>query len=256
MTDLKGKAWLGIIDADSILYRVAAACEDEDLETAQDTLRAFLYTNIYSPTQCKQYVFCLSGGESGRKEKATTKPYKGQRSKEKPKWLKPLREYLMDEYKAFAVGNLEADDVVIAIYEKYRGYALLMGIDKDAKQLAGAHYNYVKQQFEVITDRDSQRYFFTQMLTGDSVDNIPGVPKVGAKGAEKLFAENPDTPPAKLVWDLYKEKGLDWEYYEEQYYLLRMQRDVIYPFEEHFISLEFNAEDVPVGDFEEEWSEE
>jgi hypothetical protein len=237
MKDLKGKAWLGIIDADSILYRVAAACEDEDIEKAKDSLRGFIYSSVYAPTLCQQYVFCLSGGESGRKEVAVTKPYKGQRSKDKPRHLKPLREYLTEEYKAFVVDNLEADDVVIAIYEKYRGYSLLMGIDKDAKQLAGAHYNYVKQTFDLISDRDSQRYFFTQMLTGDNVDNIPGVPRVGAKGAEKLFAENPDTPPAKLVWDLYKEKGLDWDYYQEQYYLLRMKRDIIYPFEEHFVDL-------------------
>lgn len=233
--NLRGKAWLGIIDADSILYRVAAACEDESLETAQDSLRGFLWESVHKPTQCTKYIFCLSGGESGRSEKAFTKPYKGQRSKEKPKHLKALREYLTEEYKALTVGEYEADDVVIAIYEKYRGYALLMGIDKDAKQLAGAHYNYVKQEFFTISDRESQQYFFTQMLTGDSVDNIPGVPRVGAKGAEKLFAENPDVPPAKLVWEMYKDKGLDWDYYEEQYYLLRMQRDIVYPYEEHFV---------------------
>lgn len=234
---MKGKAWLGVIDADSILYRVATACQDEPLDVAEDTLRGFLWDSIYKPTKCKQYVFVLSGGETGRREVAVTKPYKGQRAKEKPKHLKSLREYLTEAYKAFSVDDYEADDVVIAIYEKYRGYATLMGIDKDAKQMAGSHYNYVKKEFFNVSDRQSQLHFFTQMITGDSVDNITGIPRVGAKGAETLFEDNPDIPPAKLVWDLYKEKGLDWDYYKEQYYLLRMQRDIIYPFEDHFVDL-------------------
>jgi hypothetical protein len=247
--DLQGKAWLGIIDADSILYRIAASCEEESLETAKDTLRGFLWNNIYSPTRCNFYTFLLSGGETGRSEVAVTKPYKGQRNKEKPKHLKALRGYLMDEYKAYSIDDYEADDVVIAIYEKYRGHALLMGIDKDAKQLAGAHYNYVKQEFFIVSDRESQKFFSTQMIMGDSVDNIPGIPKVGAKGAEKLFEQNKEVPPAFLTWNLYKEKELDWDYYKEQYYLLRMQRDIIYPFEEHFVDLNSN-EGLEEFDFE------
>ena len=243
--DAKGKGYLGVVDADSILYRVAAMCEEESYEKAEDTLRAFLWNKIYKPTQCKKYVYCLSGGESGRNEVATTKPYKGQRTHEKPKHLKALRDYFKEAYKAFSVSLYEADDVVISIYEKYRGFAVLIGIDKDAKQMAGIHYNYhhSHEKFFKVSDRESQQYFFTQMLTGDSVDNIPGLPRVGAKGAEKLFAENPDTPPAELVWDMYKEKGFEWDYYYEQYYLLRMKRDIIYPFEDHFVDMkEFVSE--------------
>jgi len=231
--------YLGIVDADSILYRVSIMCEDETYEKAEDTLRAFLWNNIYKPTLCKQYAFCLSGGESGRNHVAITKPYKGQRTQEKPKHLKALRKYFTEAYKAFSVDEYEADDVVISLYEKYRGDAVLIGIDKDAKQMAGLHYNYHQnhEKFFTVSGKESQRYFFTQMLTGDNVDNIPGLPRVGIKGAEKLFEENPDVPPAKLVWDLYKEKGFDWDYYDEQYYLLRMQRDIIYPYEDHFVDM-------------------
>lgn len=245
MSLMKNK-YLGIVDADSILYRVAIMCEEETIETAEDTLRGFLWNNIYKPTQCKQYAFLLSGGESVRDQVAKTKPYKGQRKKEKPKHLEALREYFMKEYKAFSVLLYEADDVVIALYEKYRGDAVLIGIDKDAKQMAGLHYNYHQnhEKFFTVTDEESQRYFFTQMLTGDNVDNIPGLPRVGAKGADKLFDDNPDVPPAKLVWDLYKEKGFEWDYYYEQYYLLRMQRDIIYPYEDKFVDMkDFIVED-------------
>ena len=235
---MKGK-YLGIVDADSILYRVAAMCEAEPYEKAEDTLRAFLWNNIYKPTQCKQYAFCVSGGESGRDQVAKAKVYKGQRTQDKPRHLKAIRKYFVESYKAFSVDDYEADDVVIAMYEKYRGDAVLIGIDKDAKQMAGLHYNYHQnhEKFFTVSGKQSQKYFFTQMLTGDNVDNIPGLPKVGVKGAEKLFDENPDTPPAKLVWDLYKKKGFDYDYYKEQYYLLRMQRDIFYPFEEHFIDM-------------------
>lgn len=230
--------YLGVVDADSILYRCAVTTENEPEGIAKYTLDKFIADNVIAPTGCQEYIFVFSGGESGRNEIAVTKPYKGKRTTERPKWLGMLKAYAMEQYKGLIIGEYEADDVVVAIFEQYKGDSLLCGIDKDAKQLSGAHYNYVKKEFFEISDTESQRFFFKQMLMGDTVDNIPGLPRIGEKKADTLFDENPDTPPARLVWNLYKEKGFDWEYYQEQFKLLRMQRDIAYPYEDHFIKFE------------------
>jgi hypothetical protein len=230
--------FLGIVDADSILYKVAFAAREEGLDEALRTLSAFVYQSIYKPTQCNYYIFCLSGGESGRDKIAVTKPYKGQRKAEKPEHLAELRQHMIDHFSALIVDDYEADDVVIALANRYNPHCILLGIDKDAKQLAGFHYNYNKDIHTTISMTDAHRHFFKQMLTGDTVDNIAGLPKVGDKKADKLFDDNPNVPPAYLVRKEYEERGYDYDYFEEQYKLLYMKRDIPYDYESHFIKLD------------------
>lgn len=232
------KHYLGVVDADSILYRVASACEEETAQVAEITMDSFIRDSIIEPTDCKEYVFCFTGGSEQRREYAVTKPYKGQRKKEKPTHLDHLKAYGMDRYKGLIIEPHEADDVVIAIAQKYQGWSVLCGIDKDAKQLSGWHYNYVKNDMFFVTPEQAQWNLAYQMLIGDNVDNIPGLPKIGPKKAATLFSDNTDIAPMRLVYDFYKERGMEPEYYEEQYRLLYMLRDIVYPFEDHFIKAE------------------
>lgn len=230
--------YLGIVDADSILYKVAYVTEEETEEEAFDTLRAVIYKTIYQPTRCEEYIFCFSGDDNFREDVAVTKPYKGNRvDKPKPKHLKALKKYAMAEYNGLILSGLEADDIVVAIHQKYAGTSVLIGIDKDAKQSVGHHYNFGKDIHFYVTPEQAEINLQTQMVTGDTVDNITGLPGYGPKKAEKLFNSSPETAPSRLVYDLYKELGYDEDYYLEQLTLLYMKRDIVYPFEEHFIKL-------------------
>lgn len=230
--------YLGIVDADSILYRVASACEEETQEIAEYTLRSFVDNSIVAPTECKKYIFCFTGGSEQRRNIAVTKPYKGQRKKEKPKHLEHLKKYAISKYNGLIVEPHEADDVVIAIADKYKGWSVLLGIDKDAKQFSTWHHNYSKDETFFVTPEYAQWHLAYQMLIGDAVDNIPGLPNIGPKKAEKLLEANRDKPPMEVVWEAYKDRGMPEEYYEEQYRLLYMLRDIVYPFEKHFIEIE------------------
>jgi 5'-3' exonuclease len=54
--------------------------------------------------------------------------------------------------------------------------------------IPGWHYNPVKDAHYYITLEEANYFFYTQLLTGDRVDNIKGVDGIGAKKAEKLLA--------------------------------------------------------------------
>jgi hypothetical protein len=62
------------------------------------------------------------------------------------------------------------------------------------KMIKGWHYNFVKQEAFYVDGLAADRWFFTQLLTGDQTDNIQGVPKIGPKTADKLLsaASTPD----------------------------------------------------------------
>jgi hypothetical protein len=228
------KAYLGIVDSDSILYKVAAMNEGEEVEQAKLALDSFIYTQIKVPTECDNYIFVLSGGRSNRDEIAVTKPYKGNRKKQKLEHMKALFDYLVDEYSALIIEPYEADDVVVSIHDRYGEDSVLIGIDKDNLQSVGWHFNYDKVEFQKIDKVTADFHFAMQMITGDAGDNIGGIPKVGAKSAPKYLYEPPYMPK---VFDLYMEKGLSVDYFTEQYKLLRMLKDIFYPYELFFIQL-------------------
>lgn len=135
----------------------------------------------------------LSGRTNYRNELAVSAPYKGNRDKaSRPYHFANIREFLIDVYHPRISENCEADDLISIIAEQNRTQhidSIVVSIDKDLDQIEGWHYNPDKKVF-YIQDRDSAKlYFFQQCLSGDSTDNIPGCPGIGAGKAEKLIKE-------------------------------------------------------------------
>ena len=62
-------------------------------------------------------------------------------------------------------------------------------LDKDLDMVKGWHYNFVKHEKYYITAEEGMLNFYTQILTGDKVDNIQGVYRCGPKKAEKLLRD-------------------------------------------------------------------
>jgi 5'-3' exonuclease len=59
--------------------------------------------------------------------------------------------------------------------------------DKDLNMIRGWHYNMRKNEKFWVDEDDTLYTFYTQVLTGDRVDNIPGLHGIGPKKAEKIL---------------------------------------------------------------------
>jgi 5'-3' exonuclease len=51
------------------------------------------------------------------------------------------------------------------------------------------HYNWVKKTIYFTTEAEGLKNLYGQLLTGDKVDNIPGIKGVGPKTAEKILID-------------------------------------------------------------------
>jgi hypothetical protein len=132
----------------------------------------------------------LTGAGNYRESIATIQPYKGNRAaKPKPFYLPDVREYLCYAWKAEVVEGREADDALgCAQYSAKDKSTCIVAIDKDLNGIPGWHYNPVKEEHYYVTLAEADLFFYTQLLTGDRVDNIRGCDGIGEKKAAKLLA--------------------------------------------------------------------
>lgn len=156
----------------------------------------------------------LTGKNNFRDEVATLTPYKGNRvSVEKPVHFQACREWYLNHPYTTLVEGQEADDELGIQQTRHGGRAIIASIDKDLRQLHGPHYEWHKDAKFAINADASDRWFWLQMLMGDSADNIPGIKGVGPKTADKLLDACPtrqaraDTVAKKYL----AQYGPDWK---------------------------------------------
>ena len=137
------------------------------------------------------YKGFLTGSNNYRKEIAVTAPYKGNRTADKPIHYDLIREYLIKAWGCIVVEDQEADDAIgIKAYEiRDIDEYIIMSIDKDLDMIRGWHYNFIKDKKYLIDDLQAIRHFYTQILTGDRVDNIVGLRGIGPKKAAKILED-------------------------------------------------------------------
>lgn len=150
-------------------------------------------------------VLFLTGKDNFRDKLATIKPYKGQRDPfQKPRHLQAVREFLVKKYGAEVVDGQEADDAMgIAATTPGNEDCIVCSIDKDLDMIPGAHYNWVKDIYYEIKPAAAWRNFYSQMLQGDTTDNIPGLSGVGPKTAAKILADC--TTPESMFGTVFRE---------------------------------------------------
>jgi 5'-3' exonuclease len=78
---------------------------------------------------------------------------------------------------------------------------IIVSIDKDFMQVPGWHYNFVKKVKKQVTPEEGLRFFYKQILMGDSADNIKGIHRVGEVTATKMLAElKTEKSYTSVVW--------------------------------------------------------
>ena len=135
-----------------------------------------------------QVTVLLSGPDNFREKLATIKEYKGNREPDyKPTHYQAIRDYLGRRFDAIVIHGREADDEVSILARADEGVTVVATIDKDLDQVPGMHYDYAKKVLYEVAPREAMLCFFTQLLAGDTVDNIQGLFRVGVGKAEKLL---------------------------------------------------------------------
>ena len=188
----------GIVDADSLIYKVGFAFEETiewdneptiygNLQQCKKTIDSTL-ESIKLRTGCEELELHLTGSDNFRHE--VVDDYKNNRTGlRKPTDFSGVREYLVTRYNAIVHNGYEADDVVCML-KREDSELMLIAIDKDVlMQSVGTHYNYGKDEFITVTEEEAVRFKYYQALAGDPVDGYKGVPGIGPKKAEKILAE-------------------------------------------------------------------
>lgn len=188
---------------------------------------------------------------------ATVKPYQGQRNTgRKPKNWRSLRDWFETysgiQFKTKTWTDREADDGM-AYHSQVLGpnLAVIATADKDMRMFSGIHIDWKTYDithvpancFALIGSNGKlygHKWFWQQLLQGDTADNIPGLPKyrkpngkdaaLGEKTAEKFLAGVRDNEEAlNVVAGLYRGyygPGFDWaDRLAEQCTLLWMRTD-------------------------------
>jgi len=106
----------------------------------------------------------------------------------KPELYSILKEYLIRNHTTKEKETLEGDDVMGILATRWPGHFIIATIDKDLQQIPGKHFNWNTDKQYTVTEEDANRYFYRQILTGDSCDGYTGIPGCGPKKAEKILA--------------------------------------------------------------------
>lgn len=199
---------------------VGEAAVDDFVSTILKNMNASAYLGIIG----------AENEENFRTEVYKVKPYKGNRDGETPDWIKRwkpiIRKHLHERWGfQYAPKHLETDDVIVAVNIALGSYAAVRNQtgavettevwvcspDKDLKQTPGRHFDYKKGESVIITESEGKARLYAQMLMGDTVDNIAGVPKCGPKTVQELLSK---TEP--MMWDSVVRAKYD-DYYGPYY---------------------------------------
>lgn len=220
-----------LVDCDMPLY--AAACgADRDAkerwgeEAADMDYEHWCFSNINSffnalserfPQHTEARVF-IGGYDNYRNHIATIKPYKGNRkSANRPKYYEETREYLVSRYGAVKSHGREADDEVSILQYADRGLTtVIVDRDKDLHNTPGWNFNPHTKELKYISKLEADINFLGQVLTGDSVDNIVGVPRLGPVTRDKIIAScNGDVKALKREVDNQYKKAYGRDKWEQ-----------------------------------------
>lgn len=243
-----------LIDGDVLRYEVGFAAEAGWQQAGFppfDFVAELLdmrIANICAITQATQPpILYLTGKENFRYGIARRTPYK-ERVGHKPWHYKNLTAYMYGKYDVRIQEGLEADDLMSIEQTSRPGETIICTRDKDLRAVPGWHYGWelgnqpsfgpckVESfgEIRLSNDRKSIKgeglvFFYSQCLTGDRVDSIPGLGGCGPVKAFEILS-NTKTPEEafKAVLEAYRDvHGWDAEKeLLEQARLLHMTREL------------------------------
>ena len=207
---------IAIIDGDVLVYM--SIWKTESLEESKEKFQELL-DDLLNSLFTKDYVMAIGGRDNFRID--LFPDYKGNRKKAKdnrPDWFYDLKSWVGKLDGVIESDNCEADDMVRTWANECKKAKLdyvVCSIDKDLHCISGTHYNPRTKVIYQIKDDYADRFYWQQILTGDSVDNIPGLWKVGPVKAKKILASavthnEMRSEVCKAYHDAYGEEGYEY----------------------------------------------
>jgi DNA polymerase I len=184
---------LALLDGD-----IYAASENDPLDIALFRVTDSIEQTL-AAVGATEYQVWLSDKRENNFRRLIMPEYKANRKQPDPLHLADVKAHLIDKWGASVTLGQEADDALgIEQSKREFGSTIICSIDKDLKQVPGRHYNFVRQEFDDVSPVEGLRWFYKQMLIGDTSDNIKGVDRIGPVKAGKLLDHVEDE------WEMYE----------------------------------------------------
>ena len=240
-----------LVDADIILYEFGNVKKDDGVTPLPwpfivSRVDARII-NICESVAADSHTLYLTGSGNYREHTATIVPYKGNRPSEKPYWHQHIKRFLIEHRDAVLVEGMEADDALGIEQCRYPDDTVICSRDKDLNMIPGWHYswsagNQKEKPMWYIGELDALKSFYSQLLTGDSTDNIPGLYGVGksSKLLDTIRSSSDELEMYLFVKQEYiKRFGSYWELFiTENARLLWICRELNEDIRQRFLNLE------------------
>ena len=202
-----------LIDGDIVAYRSAAAADQESFEIARYYMERTI-DDILAQTKADEFYIALTGENNFRYQ--VYPEYKANRTDMvKPKFLEECKDYLHLQYNAVYSDGCEADDLLGIEQCKDISNTIICSLDKDLRQIPGRHYSWEisggtpekrwtkAAELTNVTHEEGLRFFYKQLIIGDSTDNIKGVKGAGKKAAQVIDTLTTEREMFETVWEMY-----------------------------------------------------
>ena len=216
-----------LIDLDVLFYEIGFCGEYKDeegehqirpFEFVQELLDAKIEQICHSVGATEPPKFFYTGKGNFREAIAKKKGYKANRNeKKKPFHFDNIKGYMEAKYDCVEAVGMEADDLLCIEQCLYDNETVICSRDKDLKMCPGWHYSWecgaqpewgpkfvttfgwLEPKWEDEEGGKLKKligtglmWFYCQLLMGDPVDNIPGLPRMGPKKVWQLLHDAPD----------------------------------------------------------------
>ena len=210
-----------LIDADMLLFRTMTSLEvdcdmgDEVWIRYADIgqTRELFWDHVAAMAKqfkTADHLFFWTGPSAFRRR--IFPEYKANRagSKKPVGWTRMKRE-LLEEETSYLHDEIEADDWLgifsTALADANEKHVIVSG-DKDLDQIPGEHHwPWKEETLWTITNDQAERKFYSQILEGDSTDNISGCPGIGKVNAKRIVDKFDISQPLECWEEIVQQYG-------------------------------------------------